>query len=321
VRFNKLDLNLLVALDALLTLQNVSRAAEQLHVSQSAASNALARLRAYFDDELLVRVGRRLQLTPRAESLQDAVKDVLLRIESTVEAQPQFDAGSSDRQFRIFLSDYSAMTLMPHFLAEVQRQSPSVRFQFLPQDGEPQRALERGEADLLIMPVNFCSGEHPLEIILKEKFSCVLWRGSRLARKKLTLQRFLDAGHVAMQPPGTAKPYFETISIPQMRVARRIEVSTFSFVAAIALTVGTERIATAHDRLARLLEPSLPIVLRPLPFPLEPMQQAIQWHKYRSQDPGIQWLRVLFKAAVQSLLAADRVPPRNRKNTASAPGK
>src|ERR1700733_5920685 len=99
MRVNKLDLNLLVALDALLTLKNVSRAAERLNVSQSAASNALARLRSYFNDALLVRVGRRMELTPRAEGLQDPLKDVLLRVEATVDSRPQFNAKESNRQF------------------------------------------------------------------------------------------------------------------------------------------------------------------------------------------------------------------------------
>jgi LysR family transcriptional regulator, nod-box dependent transcriptional activator len=301
MRFNKLDLNLLVALDALLTLKNVSRAAERLNVSQSAASNALARLRGYFNDDLLVRVGRRMELTPRAEGLQDPLKDVLLRVEATVDSQPQFNAKKSNRQFRVFLSDYSAMTIMPHVFSLAQRESDSVRFQLLPQDGEPQRALERGEADLLIMPVNFCSREHPLDILLQEKFCCALWRGSRLAKGKLTRDRYLNAGHIVMQPPGIGQLSYEAISVPQVNVTRRIEVSVFSFVGAIAATVGTERIATAHERLATLLELSLPIIRRPLPIPLEPMQQAIQWHKYRSQDPAIQWLRSLFKQAAQTL--------------------
>ena len=127
MRFNKLDLNLLVALDALLTLKNVSRAAERLNVGQSAASNALARLRNYFNDDLVVRVGRRMELTPRAEGLQDPVKDVLLRIEATVDSQPDFNAKNSTRQFRIFLSDYSAMTIMPHFLVSGARESSMYR--------------------------------------------------------------------------------------------------------------------------------------------------------------------------------------------------
>jgi LysR family transcriptional regulator, nod-box dependent transcriptional activator len=81
MRFNRLDLNLLVALDHLLHLRSVSGAAERLNMTQSAMSNALLRLRQYFDDDLLVKVGRRLELTPRGEALKDAVRDVLVRVE------------------------------------------------------------------------------------------------------------------------------------------------------------------------------------------------------------------------------------------------
>ena len=91
MRFNKLDLNLLVALDALLTERNISRAGERIHLSQPATSNALARLRAYFDDELLVPQGRQMVLTPRAEALLDPVREVLMRIDSTIAEKPRFD--------------------------------------------------------------------------------------------------------------------------------------------------------------------------------------------------------------------------------------
>ena len=89
MRFNKLDLNLLVALDAMLAERSISKAAERLHLSQSAMSNALARLRDYFDDELLVQVGRKLELTPRAETLKESVRDVLVRVDSAILAQPR----------------------------------------------------------------------------------------------------------------------------------------------------------------------------------------------------------------------------------------
>src|SRR5205085_11334612 len=99
MRFNKLDLNLLVALDAMLAERNISRDAERMHMSQSAMSNALARLRLYFEDELLVQIGRRMELTPRAEALQDIVRDVLVRVDAGVLTSPSFDFARSDREF------------------------------------------------------------------------------------------------------------------------------------------------------------------------------------------------------------------------------
>src|SRR5579862_6764962 len=107
MRYNKLDLNLLVALDHLLHLRSVSGAAERMNMTQSAMSNALFRLREYFKDDLLVKIGRRMELTPRAESLKDAVRDILVRVEWTVAATSQFDPARSERQFNVLVSDYS----------------------------------------------------------------------------------------------------------------------------------------------------------------------------------------------------------------------
>ncbi len=315
MHFHKLDLNLLVALDTLLSLQSVSRAAEQLHMSQSAMSNALARLRTYFDDELLVQIGRKMELTQRAEVLRDAVQDVLLRIDTTITAQPKFEPAKSDRVFRICVSDYSMITLMPHMLALAQSQASAVKFQLFPQLGQPDRVLERGETDLLVIPKAFCSPSHPKDILFEETFRCVVWSGSRIAATgKLDAEAYAQAGHVVMQPTAYAQAghvvmqpiggsamSFEAGSMQKMGLERHVEVSTFSFVTAPYLVVGTERIATVHARLARSAERFLPVKLFPLPFALPPMEQAVQWHKYATKDPGLVWLRGLLSEAVRKM--------------------
>lgn len=305
MRFNKLDLNLLVALDAMLKARSISRAAEALHITQPAMSNALARLRAYFGDDLLVPVGRKMALTPRAETLQEAVRDVLLRVDATITALPQFDPAQSERWFRLFLSDYTSLTLIPHLLTLAARASTSLRFELLPQVDQPQRALERGEADLLVMPAIYCAPNHPLDILLEEAFCCVVWQGSDHARQgSISQVAYAAAGHVVMQPPGSSQPSFETGQMQVLGLVRRVQVSAFSFVTAAAAVVGTERIATVHLRLARQLGRSLPIAVLPLPVAMAPMQQAMQWHKYRSQDPGLVWLRGLMHRAVVAMDAA-----------------
>jgi len=112
MHFNGLDLNLLVALDVLLTERNITLASRRLHLSQSAASGALARLRDYFGDELLTQVGRRMVLTPLGESLAAPVRDILLRVETTVQTRPQFDPASARHHFKLLMSDYVATVLM-----------------------------------------------------------------------------------------------------------------------------------------------------------------------------------------------------------------
>jgi LysR family nod box-dependent transcriptional activator len=306
MRFNKLDLNLLVALDAMFTLRSVSRAAEQLHMSQSALSSSLARLRDYFDDELLVQVGRQMELTPRAEALQEAVRDVLVRVNTTIIATPHFDPTQSDREFRIFVSDFSMAVLLPHALALAQEQGSKVQFNLLPQTRQPQRALEQGDADLLVIPHDYCSPAHPNEALFDEQFCCVVWNGSRYAAAgEMTLADYKAAGHVVMQPPGMDRT-FEYLFMEGTGISRRVEVTSFSFLAAPYLVVGTQRVATVHRRLAEVVRRGLPLSLLPMPLPMKRMQQVMQWHKYRTQDPGLVWLRQLLQQAVLRMDAADQ---------------
>ena len=296
MRFIKLDLNLLVALDALLAEGSVTRAAERVHLGQSAMSNALTRLREYFDDELFVQVGRKMEPTPRALALKDPVRDVLIRIETAVVAQPLFDPSQSDREFRLTVSDYTNAVLIPHLLGLANRQSSKVRFQLVPQTINPKRTLENGEVDLLIVPEPFASDEHPSEHLFSETFCCVVWKESVLAYGKMTLDRYLSHGHVAMQPPN-ARAY-ETIEMAKQGIHRRVEITTFSFATAPRLVVATSRIATLHRRLALQAKEMLPVVVKPIPVKISPMKQMMQWHKYRTNDPGLVWLRETLHQAV-----------------------
>jgi DNA-binding transcriptional LysR family regulator len=305
MRFNKLDLNLLVALDALLTERSITRAAERLNLSPSALSNSLARLREYFGDELLVQIGRKMEITPRAETLADAVRDVLVRIDTTIAAQPAFVPHESDRVFRIFASDYTQMVLAPQLLALAAQQRCSAQFEFLPQVSNPQRSLERSEADLLIIPSGFISPEHPHEVLYEEEFVCVVWSGSALARVELDFDRYVQAGHVFMRPPNGQGDAFDGWFLKRFGVTRRAAVITYSFAALPGLVVGTEHVATVHARLARRLAAAWPLQVRPIPIAIDRMQQAVQWHRYRSQDPGLLWLRGLAGRAAQQMDAPD----------------
>ncbi|MBQ0960897.1 LysR family transcriptional regulator [Ideonella sp. 4Y11] len=308
MRFNRLDLNLLVALDALLTERSVTRAAVRLNLSPSATSDALARLREYFDDELLVQVGRKMEPTPRAEALQQPVRDVLVRVDSTIATQPDFDPARSERVFRVFASDYTQMVIGPQVMALAAGQGARVRIDFLPQIAQPHRSLERGEADLLVLPQALLSAEHPSEVLYQERFVCAVWQDGALARGALTRERYLAAGHVVMHPQDAASASYEDWFITRLGVARRIVASSYGFATVPGLLVGTDHVATMHERLARLFLSVWPLVVRPCPIEIPPMQQAVQWHKYRRQDQGIAWLRGLFTQAAAVLPPSQREP-------------
>jgi LysR family transcriptional regulator, nod-box dependent transcriptional activator len=297
VHFNKLDLNLLVALDALLTERSITRAAHKVQLSQSSMSNALNRLRDHFDDKLLVQMGRSMQLTPRAESLCHPVRDVLVRIEATVRDRPGFDPTQSQRCFRINLSDYSMQVLIPHFQTMVAKQGFAGRFDFLVQVTNPALELERGETDLLIIPNGFQSKEHPSEHLFEDRFVCIMWRDSRLAERELTYEAYLAASHVEMRPAGTRHSSAESWMIKHHGISRQVFASTYAFGTLFSLVVGTESVATVHARLARVLGAAWPIVVRPLPITMKPFQQALQWHTHSSRDPGMVWLRGMLQQA------------------------
>jgi LysR family nod box-dependent transcriptional activator len=304
MHFNKLDLNLLVALDALLIEGSISRAAARVNLSQSAMSNALARLRAFFEDDLLVQVGRTLELTPRARALKESVRDVLMRVETAVAAEPQFDPSRSDRTFQLLVSDYTTVTLMPHLLALARRQSSTVRFQLcpLPHLDQPQRALGRGEADMLVIPRNYCSPDHPVEPLFDEEYVCAVWNGSRFAQAGVVSKADYEAAdHVEVQPSGLGQPTLDTWFLERSGMERRIEVRTFSFIAAPFLVLGTDRIATIQRRLGRMAQQFLPLTILEAPMALPRMAQSVQWHKYRSRDPGLVWLRGLLHQAVEEM--------------------
>lgn len=301
MRFDKLDLNLLVALDALLAERNITRAAEKLHLSQSAMSNALGRLRDYFGDPLLVQVQRHMELTPRALSLKEPIRDVLVRIRATVATEPAFDPVRSDRNFNIFASDYTLHTVIPRMLAIAAGEGSRVHFRFQPLVGSPASALESGDADLLVIPQMFVSPVHPNELLLKEEFVCVVWAGSDHARRGLTREEYLLAEHVVMQPPvqSGARAY-EDRAVDRAGLSRRIAVSTYAFASMPQMVVGTPYVATVHRRLAQAAVAQHPLVVLPPPIDIPPMRVMMQWHEFRSTDPGLVWLRALMRRAVES---------------------
>lgn len=290
-----------MALDHLLELQSVSAAADRMHMSQSAMSNALARLRDYFQDPLLVQVGRRMELTPRAEAIRDPVRDILVRIEATVESEPQFRPEASDRVFSLLMSDYTMTVLMPHVLSQARAAGSRVRFNFLAQTDQPYVLLERGEADFLVSPYQLCSPEHPSEKLFEDEYVCVVWNQGAFAGGALSVDDYCRAGHVVMVPPNRAHS-MEAKSLTQLGIERRVEVTTFSFSALPQLVVGTDRIATVHGLIARQAARILPLEIHPMPLQLQPLQQTLQWHAYRDHDPGIQWVRRLLTDAAAAMM-------------------
>jgi DNA-binding transcriptional LysR family regulator len=296
LRFKKLDLNLLVALDALLQERNISRAAERVHLSQPAMSNALGRLRDYFGDELLISVGRQMMLTPRAESLQQPVREILLRVDSDVVSPAVFDPTTSMRSFSMLVSDFTTTVFMPPLLRALYASAPFVQIHLEPQARTPHELLEEGEADFLIIPMQYVSSLHPCVPLFEDDYVVVSWDDHPTIRDSLSREQYLQAGHVVSSfGSGGSRnlPVLEGWFLEREGIARKIEVTASTMAALPSLVVGTARLATVHRRIANYAQQHMPIRIWPTPMKIPKLVQMLQWNKVREADPGLRWIRDL----------------------------
>ena len=290
-----LDLNLLIVLDALLDERNVTRAGQRVCLSQPAASAALCRLRQFFGDELLVLHHRQMALTPVARELVEPVRDLLLRVNSIVTRSRVFDPSTAVRRFRISASDYSAAVLMPQALAAAQKQAPGLTFEIVDIAPIPGELIERDMVDVVIVPMEWLPAEHPSELLFEDRLVCLVWSGNSAVKANLTRRQFLDAGHVAVRFAGRPQPVHEEWFIGELGKKRRIDVEVPTFHLVPQLVVGTTRVATVPERLARQYARSLPLRVMASPVRTPKLSEGIQWNRHLDPDPGLKWLRNLLR--------------------------
>ncbi|GGO76489.1 LysR family transcriptional regulator [Marinobacterium nitratireducens] len=301
MRFNHLDLNLLVALDILLEEQHITRAAGRLNMTQSATSGVLGRLREYFEDDLLVQVGRKMSLTPLAKELQLPVREVLLKIQTSITAKPTQDPSTSKRHFRIMASDYLISVLFAEAIRTINREAPGITFELLSPGEESTEMLMRGEVDLLIAPERYVPKGHPSALLFEEHHVCVVWSGNTAVGDSITLEQYLEMGHVSVGFGRNRTASIEEWFMSQYGCQRRVEVVTHDFNTLPQLVLGTERIATMHSRLAVLAAKALPLRLLPAPVELPAMREFMTWHRSLDGDPMLLWLRAKLTELVHKV--------------------
>jgi len=314
-----LDMNLLVALDALLKDKNISRAAERLHLSQSGMSTALGRLREYFDDQLLVPIGRKMVLTPLAESLAVPVSDILIQVRSVIDHKPTFNPAQSERCITIMCSDYIASAFLPRFLQRLQAQAPKISVDLIAQEAYLDGPLSRGEVDFLIFPAQFASPDHPSERLFSENHVCIAWDQNRAIGDTLSFDTYMAAHHVVARFGEARTPTIDSWVADSFEQKRMIAVSVMNFLAIPYHVVGTDRLATVHARSAEMYARALPLRIFPLPFEVPPIDVAFQWHRYNDGNPTMIWLRSLMleygrefdNAPADAVKAAEMIATKN----------
>jgi LysR family transcriptional regulator, nod-box dependent transcriptional activator len=289
MRLDNFDLNLLVAFDVLLEERSVTRAAERLHLTQSAMSAALKRLRESFQDELLVLHGKRMIPTQHALSLAPQVSEALARLKGLIASSTRFNPATSTRQFRIDASDYVTTVLLRPLIELLNIEAPGIRLNLSMPDGNSSPRLEAGAVDLILTPDRFIRNDEPCELLFEERHVVVGWAENPLMHEPMTCERFLQAGHVTVRI-SDEDTFIEAILLKQMP-ERRIAVSAQSFIQIPWLVRGTNRLAVMHERLAKVAAPIFDLAISEPPISLPTMREMMQSHAARSTDEGLVWLR------------------------------
>jgi DNA-binding transcriptional LysR family regulator len=295
------DLNLLVALDALLSERSVTRAGERLSLSQPAASHALSRLRVLFDDELLVRSGRTMTPTRFALTLREPVRAVLAQIEQTLVARPAFDPATDERAFRLFANDYVTIVLLAPLLRALAAEAPGVRLEVVSAFTSLPGLLHDDGLDLVIAAGDLPgAGEVPSATLFHDRF--VVAAGDGLAGElgeRLTTRQLADLPYLVYRQGGAQSR--ADLQLDALGVARNPVVTVESFVLVPHLLRGTRMVTMLQERLidALGLRAGGLLVARP-PVRLAPIVERLYWHPRSAGDPAHRWLRERLVA-----LAAD----------------
>jgi DNA-binding transcriptional LysR family regulator len=311
------DLNLLVALDALLKERSVTNAGRRVHLSQSAMSGALARLRHAFNDELLVAGRGGMTLTALAESLAEPVAAILRQTQDTLAAHARFDPSTSRRTFTIAASDYATTVLLGDALRELSAEAPHITVVIVPLRDRMEE-LEDLDIDLYILPQVVIPQARLHELLFRDTFTGIVWRDHPDVGDRLTLEQFSALGHVVVSFGDDRKPSGDEHFAPQVGLERRAEVVVSNFHALPGLVVGTKRVATIQMRLARKLASSYPIRSVGLPVPMPALDEAMMWHPRAERDPAHLWLRSLLKRVASAMPSASAEPDKGRPAAAPA---
>jgi DNA-binding transcriptional LysR family regulator len=301
VNFANLDLNLLVALDALLEHRSVTRAAEQMGLSQPALSGSLGRLRRHFGDELLTRVGNDYRLTPLALQLKDRARLALDNVERVFTALPDFDPATTTREFSLILGDYAIAVLGAAIAGLLAAEAPCARLRFVNNapslvDRIEQALLSR---DLLVMPHGFVT-DLPHRDLYQDEWVCLVSTDNAEVGEKLEVEHLQSLPWVVSFHGPTAS----TLASRQMRtlgIEPHIQVVTEDFLNVPRLIAGTRRIALLQRRLVDLIAPNASIRALPCPFEASPLVEAIWWHPAHNDDVEHAYLRDLVVRAAASV--------------------
>jgi DNA-binding transcriptional LysR family regulator len=295
-----IDLNLLVALEALISEAHVGRAARRMGRSQPTISHALKRLRTLFDDPLLVQVGSRMELTPRAMGLRDSVADALRQVRTLLAAQ-SFEAASSTRPFTAMMQDHIAHLLLPPLVQRLHAEAPGVRVDVLPwQSPTAARPEQLQSIDVLISCTASDIAGFEKEALFTDTETVVVREGYPHAARLKTLDVFLRSRHVAVVGAGLSADPVDTW-LREQGLSRDVVLQVPSYLQALQASAQADLVAFVPRRLARSMAGRFS--LRLLPPPIDPgdYQEQLFYPRRAAHDPASLWIRGLAQKVSRDL--------------------
>ncbi len=314
----RIDLNLLVYLDVLLREKNVTRAADQLGITQPAMSNGLRRLRDLFNDPLLIRTSEGMSPTERAVELQPLIREVLSGVERVVVQPGQFDALGSERVFRIMASDFTESTLLPRLLQRIALDAPLISLDILTPSDVTFIDVEKGKVDMAINRFDHLPKSFHQMTLWRDNFACLM-SADHPALQCFDLESYLASAHIwvsktgmgvgtGMSPRDVQKLGWVDEALADLGRQRRIRVFTRHYQVAALLAQQPDLIATLPQQAAWLHQGDTRLAIRKPPFPIVPIELRMAWSPLLHHNPGHIWLRRLIGEVARSVVEATMVP-------------
>ena len=311
MRKPRIDLNLLVYLDALLRECNVTQAANQLGLSQPAMSNGLRRLRELFNDPLLVRTSDGMTPTARALELAPLVREILTGVDRAIQPTTEFDPSNATQVFRIMASDYAESTLFPAVLQQLRELAPGLTLDIMTPSDVSFLDVERGKVDLVInrfdqMPQSF----HQITL-WQDTFSCMMSPDNPIL-DQFDLDSYLKANHiwvsktgmgvgVGVDPSDVQRLGWVDLALAELGKKRHIRVFTRHYQAAMTLAEQNDLIVTLPTRATWLKRDNPRIVTRPVPFDIPSLELKMAWSPLLQHNTAHRWMRQSITSIARGL--------------------
>jgi DNA-binding transcriptional LysR family regulator len=299
------DLNLLIALDALLEENSVAAAADRLHLSPPAMSRTLSRIRRATGDDILVRSGRTMTPTPRALELREETRELVRRATAVLTPARTLDLDSLDRVFTIRSHDALAAALAPALTAAIAATAPGVQVRLLAEPSGDVEDLARGHTDLEIGATEPSRPEIAAQTVGADRMAVIVRAGHPLAEGELTPERLAAADHVTVSRRGRLHGVIDD-ALAERGLRRRVVAALPTSAAALDLVARSGLVTTVAEQVCRPIWTRLGLLARPFPFPVPPVPVIVSWHHRNDSDPAHAWLRAQVGQALRGIL--DDVP-------------